>query len=129
MVISEKTGLPISISGPFSGPTADIQIFHYKAKHMMVDHEFVGLADGTYQGEDNILIIPPCPYASLGVLEKEIHCAIVRRRVLIENLYSQLKVFACLHSCWRHHMSLHFLAFYVILCCVSIDLLYSPLRK
>jgi hypothetical protein len=64
--LSSGSGLPVSYNGPHRGPAADITIFQEVAKDMLINHSWVGLADGTYQGESDILIVPPCPYQDLN---------------------------------------------------------------
>ncbi len=54
MVIFEKLEIPIFYSSPYGGPTTDITIFRQSLKGQA---GVMGIADGTYQGKDDLLII------------------------------------------------------------------------
>ena len=65
IALSASSLLPVWVSGPFSCPDADISIFRNSLRNVMVENGCVGLADGTYQGELNLLAVPPRPYRNL----------------------------------------------------------------
>ncbi len=129
VAIDCQSGLPIYWSGPFSGPTADITVFRSGLKHFMVQHALVGLADGTYQGEHSLLLVPPRPYHGLTSLERMIHNLLSKKRVLIENLYSRMKGFEILSVRFRHGITQHQKVFKFVLSSITIDLNFRPLRK
>jgi len=52
-------GLPLFVSGPYAGPTADITVFWSHLKGVMITNGMIGLADGSYQGEGALLLVPP----------------------------------------------------------------------
>jgi DDE superfamily endonuclease len=129
VAISEDSGMPISFSGPFFGPTGDISIFRSKLKEQMIEAGYIGLADGTYQGEDDLLIIPPRPFHDLSSDEKQEAYLISKRRILVENLFFRVKVFKILSTRYRHNIFDHFDVFSVVLHIIKIDLKTRPLRK
>jgi hypothetical protein len=59
VALSEKTGFPVHFSGPYSGATGDVSIFRDVLKQKMIEASYRGLADGTYQGEGDLLTVPP----------------------------------------------------------------------
>jgi len=129
VAMSEKRRLSISYSGPFVGPTSDIEIFRSHLKGEMEENGWIGLADGTYQGEPAYLLVSPRPYKYLTPYQKELHRRLSKRRVLVENLIGRLKSFHCLSSRWRHSVLQHHIVFHVVLNVVCVDLSFRPLRK
>jgi len=129
VAIDAKSGVPIYWSGPFTGATADITVFRSGLKGVMERNHLVGIADGTYQGEHSLLLVPPRPFISLTPLERELHLLLSRKRVLIENLYARLKAFQSLSIRFRNDLLLHRLVFFFVLSVITIDLKYRPLRK
>ena len=123
------SGLPVHYSGPVAGPSADIEVFRGKLKDVMRRKGWIGLADGSYQGEHDLLLVPLRPQHLLSPLEQLIIRFFLEKRVLIENLYFQVKSFKALSTRWRYHLLLHQLVFHVILNVITIDLKYHPLRQ
>lgn len=127
--LSSGSGLPVSYNGPHRGPAADITIFQEVTKDMLINHSWVGLADGTYQGESDILIVPPRPYQDLTQIQQQFHRFLAHHRIIIKNFFVRMKSFSCLSSHWRHSLHLHEDVFHVIICSLTIDLLFRPLRQ
>jgi hypothetical protein len=124
-----QAGLPVNYSGPWPGPEADITIFRHKLKPLMEANDWMGLADGTYQGEDQYLIVPPRPFRDLTPIQREFGYRLARIRGMVENFIARLKAFACLSLCWRHSLQKHRFVFFTILIFVAIDLRMNPLRR
>ena len=128
-VAISPSGFPISWNGPFPGPTADISIFRSSLQGKMREHGWSGLADGTYQGEPDELVVPPRPFRHLDHLRRQEYRILSRHRVLVENFFARMKSFHCLAHTWRHPLVRHRTVFKVVLCCVSIDMHVHPLRR
>ena len=128
VAVCAQTGVPIAFNGPFAGPTSDITIFRKKLKKTMILHGLLGLADGTYQGEGALLLVPPRPYSSLDPNMRDFYRRCARKRILSENLFSRTKSFAILSTKFRHDLSLHRSCFKFILNIICIDLEFYPLR-
>jgi len=129
VALSEKTGEPVSYSGPFVGCTGDITIFRTFLKQKMLDFGLQGLADGTYQGESDLLDVPPRPYSADTAEQRANRKVQSRRRVPVENFFSRMKHFKVLKHTYRHALCDHHEVFFVILSIVKMDLLQKPLRK
>jgi hypothetical protein len=129
--ISEHTGLPLSYSGPYVGPTGDIEIFRASLKQKMLDFGVLGLADGGYQGEDDLLFAPPTYYSYTidTYAERAIRRGHSRRRIKVENFFGRMKNFTILRQTYRHHLSTHQDVFVVVLNITRIDLKFRPLRR
>jgi len=129
VAMSEDGGTPISFSGPFVGPEADITIFRAHLKKIMEERGWIGLADGTYQGEDAFLEVPPRPFHSLDGERREKCRAQSTRRMIVENLIARLKSFIILSVPFRHAVVKHVDVFRVILQSVAVDLQVRPFRR
>lgn len=130
VALSEQTGLPISVVGPFVGSTADITIFRSCLRNMMFYNNWTGIADGTYQGEPDFLLVPPRPFHGLTPEQRAFYHYLSQRRIVIENFFGRLKrTFHCLAIQWRHSILIHHLVFRVCVQILSIDLVWRPLRK
>jgi hypothetical protein len=129
VAICEESGLPISYSGPFSGPTADISIFRSSLLDRMVENDWYGLADGTYHGEGDRLLVPPRPYHGLSFFEKCVYSHLAKRRVIIENFLWRVKSFDCVNQRFRHESFLHHFIFHAVVNLVAIDVKFRPIRK
>ena len=127
--LSSGSGLPVSYNGPHRGPAADITIFQEVAKDMLINHGWVRLADGTYQGESDILIVPPRLFQDLTQIQQQFHRFLAHHQIIIENFFARMKSFSCLSSRWRNSFNLHEDVFHVIICSLTIDLLFRPLRQ
>lgn len=127
VTVSEKDGIPLSIIGPVAGPTADIEIYRLRVRGILKKRKWLGLADGTYQGDYKFLVVPPRPYKNLTDKQRLFHMKLSKRRVIVENFFSRVKNFQCLCSRWRHNIYKHKWAFHVIVNSISIDLEYKPL--
>ena len=74
VAVTEETGTPVHVKGPYPGPTADVTIFQESLKvKMQLLNLPPGLADGTYQGEPLTLIVPPRPFHSLTPFQRQLH--------------------------------------------------------
>lgn len=127
VTVSELDGVPLSIVGPVAGPTADIEIFRLKIREILKKKRWLGIADGSYQGDYKFLVVPPRPYKGLSSSQKKFHMKLSKRRVIVENFFARVKNFHCLCSRWRHNIFKHKWAFFVIINSISIDLEYRPL--
>ena len=125
----ESSGKPVFFNGPFYGPTGDVSIFDSGLCKVMDNLQLPpALADGTYQGHDKYLIVPPRPYKNLSPVQRLHYHALSHRRIVVENFFGRMKSFHCLVDKWRHACHLHVIAFVVVLHCVSADLAACPLR-
>jgi hypothetical protein len=129
VAISEQSGLPISWSGPFPGPKSDIEIFRSALKQQMIDFDCIGLADGTYQGENDFLIVPPRNYRNDTPEQRIVRRQHSRRRIKVENFFWRMKVFKILKNTFRHSLAKHQNIFTVVINIISIDLHFRPLRR
>jgi hypothetical protein len=129
VAIDAKSGVPVFFSGPFAGPTADITVFRSSLREVMLHHGLVGVADGSYQGEPDLLLVPPRPFHGLGLVDRQMYAFLAVIRVRIENLYSRLKSFKVLSTKFRHDLSLHQFCFIFVLNVVCVELFYRPLRN
>ena len=100
-----------------------------KLKKVMKKKGWLGLADGSYQGEAASFIIPPRNYKNHTQRQQHLHQALAHRRIKIENFIGRLKNFKTLSSTWRHSVVKHRMVFNVIMNTVCIDLHFKPLRK
>jgi hypothetical protein len=122
VAISEKSGLPIHFSGPFVGSAADITNFRECLKHKMIAKNYFGLADGTYQGESELLTVPPRGFCHETPEQREACKPLARRRGKVENLFIRMKLFHILKNIFRHNIVDHFDVFNCVLCIVKIDM-------
>ena len=128
VAVDGRTGIPLFFSGPFAGPTADITVFRSSLKHFMEINNFLGLADGSYQGEPQLLLTPPRGRSDLSSDQLALSSLLSRYRVLIENLYARLKDFDILSTKFRSPLDRHRPVFSFILNCITVDLCEHPLR-
>ena len=49
-------------------------------------------------------------------------------KVIVENVLSCFKSFACLNTKWCHNRDLHFFVFYIIAEIINIDMHFNPVR-
>lgn len=129
VAISEQTGMPISFSGPFVGSTSDIKIFRSKLKEKMLEFNYLGLADGTYQGEQGVLTVPPRGYKKDTPAQRVNRKAQSSRRIQVENFFGRMKLFRVLKTTYRHNILDHYAIFNVVLQITKMDLMINPLRK
>jgi hypothetical protein len=123
------SGLPISYSGPFCGATGDVTIFKEHLRHKMIERGYRGLADGTYQGQSDILTVPPRGYQGDTTNESETRTALSHRRIKVENFFGRMKKFRILANTYRHDLSDHHDVFNVVLQLTTLELISQPLRK
>jgi hypothetical protein len=129
VAISEMSGLPISYSGPFCGATGDVTIFKNYLRERMIERGYRGLADGTYQGQSDVLTVPPHGYLGDTTDEAETRKALSHRRIKVENFFGRMKKFRILRDPFRHNLTDHHDVFNVILQLTTMELLSKPLRK
>jgi len=129
VAIAQDSGKAVSVNGPFKGPESDMVIFRGYLLPLMEENGWLGYADGTYQGEDAFLVVPPCPYHNLTQEQKDFHRILARERVQVENYFMRMKNFQCLSQKWRHCLVKHHLVFHVIVHIVNIDMDFHPLRR
>ena len=127
VAVSETDGTPLSVVGPVAGPTSDMNIYRMKVRGILKEKGWLGLADGTYQGDYKYLVVPPRPYRDLTDRQRRFHHRLSKRRVIVENFFARLKNFRCLNVRWRHSILKHKWIFHVLVNCLSIDLEYRPL--
>jgi len=121
--------MPISFSGPWCGATSDITIFRSLLKQKMLEFNVRGLADGTYQGEDDLLTVPPRGYKGDTDNERFIRRALSSRRIKVENFFGRMKKFKILRHVYRHDFSDHYDIFNVVLQITKMELVMKPLRS
>lgn len=85
------------------------------------------IADKGYVGEPNKIITPF--KGELTDTQAEFNDTLNHIRVIVENVYAQVKSFKCMSVPWRHHLSHHKLAWTVILNLVNANLTEFPLRE
>lgn len=158
VAIACGTHLPIHLNGPFCGPTADIKIFREELKGKMIKYGWYGFADGTYQGEKELLDVPPKKkkvvskkWATKKLTEKERDKSLreivdrllqsrdpkeksiarqrAEKRAYVEIFFSRMKKFLILSNKFRHSLNKHKFVFRFVANLVSIDLHRRPLVK
>jgi hypothetical protein len=100
LVATTLQGNPIFWAGPMAGPTADIVIFRRYLKSIMIQNSWIGIVDGTFQGESSLLLVRL--RRELTPHERNIYRLLNKRRVKIENFFARLKSFKCFSTSWRH---------------------------
>lgn len=128
VAVDEATHRPVHVSGPFAGPTGDITIFRGALKKLMEARGWLGLADGTYQGEQQLLDVPPRPYKNLTKKVRARCKRRAKRRCFVEIFFARMKKFRSLWEVWRHDLLKHRPVFLFVLNLVSMDLQRRPLR-
>ena len=94
VAISNKTHAPVHVAGPFAGPTGDITIFRSGLKRKMKRRGWFGLADGTYQGENLYLLVPPRPYSLTSFCGAKTACRRrAKKRGFVEVFFLRVKKF------------------------------------
>ncbi len=127
VTVSELNGAPLSVVGPAAGPTSDMSLYRIKVRNILKRNGWIGLADGTYQGDYKYLVVPPRPYRNLTAKQRRFHKRLSKRRIVVENFFARLKNFRCLNIRWRHSILKHKFVFHVLVNCMSIDLEFRPL--
>jgi hypothetical protein len=120
--------MPICFSGPWCGATGDVKIFKSVLRQQMLDFNYRGLADGTYQGQSDVLTVPPRGYHGDTDNEHSTRKALSSRRIKVENFFARLKKFKIVHDTYRHDFDDHFDIFNVVLQITTMELVTKPLR-
>ncbi len=119
-------GKIVSIEGPRTGSAHDVSIWKGSSfKGLLKENEFV-LGDKGYQG-DEVIIVPWKKNQLVFMYQWAFNLYHAHYRITVERTLGRMKFFKCLQVRWRHELSLHHIAFYVIANIVNIDLFFHPL--
>ena len=91
VAVSEINGAPLSVMGPVAGPTSDMNIYRMRVRKILKEKGWLGLADGTYQGDYKYLVVPPRPYYNLTEKKKDFTGACQREGLLWRTFLQELK--------------------------------------
>jgi hypothetical protein len=125
LAVHIETGDIVWMNGPFPGSMHDLTIARSGFVHQLLQNE-QALGDKAYIGCDHF--IAPCKPPRTPE-QHRFNAILHRRRALIEQVNKRIKHYNVFRHDWRHDLSLHGIAFRVVVNIVAMCLMIQPIKK